>query len=170
MASRSSFDLSWSSPELARLLETYSRSSPDFSLAMLNFCRSEFNYYPNPSKTEEFFNKRVVGNGPNDYGPIIDVDMQPMFDFSKFITDLPMDEVRKQLLPALRLATMLITHPSALEWFVYVCNASLARLKSGSTKLVADPEYFTPVSIQTVQIELVERARCIRIFGLVRRL
>ncbi|CBX93638.1 predicted protein [Plenodomus lingam JN3] len=152
----------WSMPYMQDLLHKMWRVDSEFSEARLQQIRGQ--------KTDgkfaempfdfDFMVEHIGSEGPEPFekrGPVIDNEIHPMF--TKFMTSLPMEEVREQMEPSLRLATNMITNPRALEWFSHVRHAHKGRSRSGRLMtLNHDPYSTTAEALDIVRRDLLKLA------------
>lgn len=88
----------------------------------------------------------------------LDNQVHPMFELSKWITELPMHEVEAQLLPAFRLATKILTNDKALEWFAHVRFVTPVKHVSGMRQLIREAEPVTQAMLDVIKAQILDLA------------
>ncbi|KAI8942296.1 hypothetical protein NX059_000375 [Plenodomus lindquistii] len=156
-----------STPYARSLLQRMWAIESEFSEARLCEVRAEqtASEFPHKHYDDGFMRDHIFTEGPIPFaqrGPVIDNAIHPIFSLAKFDTPLPMHEISEQMAPALRLASHMITHPRALEWFAHVRHAHTGRSRNGRlVTLVHNPFSNSAEALQTVKDDLLQLAEVI---------
>lgn len=116
-------------------------SEKDFSAEKLDRIRSGTSFeYNTLWSTRSFWRKYVIDRTPPPTASeLLDNEIHPLFQWSNWISTLPMHEVKMQLDTALQLATKFITDDHALAWFVRVRFTDRAEFNpSGINRLMCE--------------------------------
>jgi hypothetical protein len=155
-------DLFWESPELLHLFhQVWDTASSE---EILEQVRSGNDCTP-PQALEMvdqyYYDQSMLSSSPIANDALLDVPIHPLF--KTFFTDLPMEEVEDVFRPALQLATMFLTSPAALQWFVDVGFGTVKPTAHGLGTIV--PASGSPIdaAIGLVKAELIEIAKDLRI-------
>jgi hypothetical protein len=118
-------EATWTSTKLQQILpaflDEYWATERGFSDATLDISRDGTPYgRKRVSPDMDYFRDFIWNDEPADMQAALHNAIHPLFQPANFLTYLPRGEVLEQLCPALRLATMFITHDCALQWFAHV--------------------------------------------------
>ncbi|KAA8627677.1 hypothetical protein TUN199_04805 [Pyrenophora tritici-repentis] len=148
--------LTWETPELRELYKLY------WQVHRPEICRNEVDAYRSSAYDDFYEHNNYFSDSVPSEDEMLNNDIHPIFDKSNWVVGFDdFDEWYTTVMPALQLASMFISHPHMLKFWIHL-KYGRPGFENGWVGVVEDPMEHDPDVVEKIKDELLQVARKVK--------